>query len=50
MGIEPMQRRHFNSLAQMRQRRTVHRIGRVGRSRETGSKDNYKGRVNKVRK
>jgi len=34
MGIEPVQRRHFNSLAKTRQRCTVHRIGGVGRRRE----------------
>jgi hypothetical protein len=49
MGIESVQRRHFNSLAKTRQKHTVHTIGRVGRERR-GSKDNYKGRVNKVRK
>jgi hypothetical protein len=45
MGIEAMQRRHFNSLAKTRQRRTVHTIGRVGRGSER-----FKGQLQRASK
>jgi hypothetical protein len=45
MGIEPMQRRHFNSLSKTRQRRTVHTIGRVGKGRER-----FKGQLERASK
>jgi hypothetical protein len=49
MGLEPVQTRHVNSFAKTRQRHTVHRLVEWGGG-ERGSKDNYKGGVNKVRK
>jgi hypothetical protein len=33
MGIKHVQRRHFNSLAKMRQTCIVHKLGRMGRGR-----------------
>jgi len=45
MGIELVQRRHVNSLAKMRQRHTVHGVGRVGRGRER-----FKGQLQRASK